>query len=62
MHTEARVASCAYIASFIARANFIPLSHMVLVLERLLTWASEYQHAALERLDGAPPTLDVRSN
>ena len=59
VHTEARVAACAYVASFVARASFLSLSHMVSVLERLLAWANEYQHATLERLEGAPPTLDV---
>ena len=49
VHAEARISSAAYLASFLARANFVPLSAVVPPLRELLLWADQYQADSLVR-------------
>lgn len=59
VHAEARIASAAYIASFLARASFVPLSTVLPPLHELLRWAEQYQVDFAVKLGGAPAKLDV---
>ena len=60
LHTEARIASAAYLASFVARARFLPLEAVQEAVGQLVGWASEYQHVQLARMAGGPAVLDVQ--
>jgi RNA polymerase I-specific transcription initiation factor RRN3 len=59
VHAEARIASAAYIASFLARASFVPLFTVLSPLYELLRWAERYQADSAAKLGGAPARLDV---
>ena len=59
IHAEARIASAAYLASFLARASFVPLSTVLPPLKHLLLWAERYQIETISKLGGAPARLDV---
>ena len=59
VHSEARVAGSAYIASFLARANFVSLESVLPPLSKLVTWARDYHREAVARLAGQPVVLDV---
>jgi RNA polymerase I-specific transcription initiation factor RRN3 len=60
LHTEMRIASAAYLASFVARARFLPLEAVLDAVGQLLHWASEYQQVQLARQAGQPVALDVQ--
>ena len=60
LHTEARIASAAYLASFVARARFLPLEAALDAVGELLAWASEYHLVQAARQAGQPAALDVQ--
>jgi RNA polymerase I-specific transcription initiation factor RRN3 len=59
VHAEARIASAAYVASFLARASFVPLSTVLPPLYELLHWAEGYQVDSAVKMGGMPARLDV---
>jgi len=59
IHSEARIASAAYAASFLARASFVPLPAVLPPLQQLLLWADQYQTDATARAGGGGAQLDV---
>jgi len=59
VHSEARVAGSAYIASFLARAKFVSVESVLPPLSRLVTWARDYHRETIARLAGQPVVLDV---
>lgn len=59
VHSEARIAGSAYIASFLARAKFVSVDNVLPPLCRMVTWARDYQRETLARLAGRPVVLDA---
>jgi len=59
VHPEARMACAAYVASFLARATFVPTELVLQTARELLQWCAEYQAQAVARLGGRPAQLDV---
>ena len=61
VHSEARMACAAYIASFLARAKFAEVDLALAAMRDIVQWASHYQQQAVARLaaSGQQPSLDV---
>lgn len=59
VHAEQRLACVMYVCSFLARAKFVTVDVALATVREMITWAAAYQTAALHRLMGEPPTLDV---
>ena len=61
VHAEARMACASYIASFLARAKFLPCAFALSTTREIVRWATAYQQvhgrvvhtAGLMRLDGS---------
>lgn len=60
LHTEARIVSAAYLASFVARARYLPLESTLDAVGQLLAWASDYHLLQAARQAGQPAALDVQ--
>lgn len=60
LHTEARIASAGYLASFVARARYLPLESALDAVGQLLAWASNYHLVQSARQAGQPAALDVQ--
>ena len=60
LHTEARIVSAAYLASFVARARYLPLESALDAVGQLLAWASDYHLVQAARQAGQPAALDVQ--
>ena len=60
LHTEARIVSAAYLASFVARARYLPLESTLDAVGQLLAWASDYHLVQAARQAGQPAALDVQ--
>merc|ERR1712023_101587 len=53
-------ACAAYVASFLARAKYLPIAEVLQTVQQLVVWAHEYQVQAVARLQGQAANLDVQ--